>query len=87
MDNRARTSQRMVALSETQKHPFLKRLFKGMKSDDVSMIVNFIRESEGLEVNEFEKKINRLFIDKGDLKPRKWKEISEVLSVVNTKAR
>jgi hypothetical protein len=78
---------RLNALSYIRSHPWLHRLFKGLKSYDIALMENFIIENDSLDSNEFEKKINRLFLDQGDAKPRRWKEISEILSSANSHAK
>lgn len=66
-----------------KKHPWFSKLFLKMKKDDDLFCINFIDDNKDLKNDEFEKKVNRVFIDKSD-KPKNWKIISEILTCINT---
>lgn len=64
-------------------HPWFSRLFVKLKQADDSFCLDFIKQNEHLSKDDFEKKVNRVFIDKSD-KPKNWKIILEILTCINT---
>lgn len=56
------------------------RLLPKLKKAGEETVVTFIRENEELAVGEWEKKVQRLFLDK-EQKPANWTLINEVLIV------
>lgn len=64
-------------------HPWHKRTFLKMSPEHLRTITDFIARNGGLTTEPFELAVNRLYIDQLE-KPKKWKEISEFLSIYNT---
>lgn len=63
-------------------HPWLGKSFKKLKKSDLEICFKFLKDFESLDKNDFEFKLNRLFLDKD--KPKNWMIISELLSNVNS---
>lgn len=63
-----------------------KRIISRLSESDHELAISFFTANGGLNNDELEMKINRLFLDMKD-KPKRWKEIAELLSATNTKSR
>jgi hypothetical protein len=63
--------------------PFYGRLMKKLSTADLDIILSFCENSISLDRNEFEHRANRFFMDRE--KPKNWKIISEILSVINAR--
>jgi predicted nuclease of restriction endonuclease-like RecB superfamily len=74
---------RINSLEIAINHPFLRKGFQKLKKSDIDFLYNFINENMNLNTEEFEKTINRFFLDK-QIKPKNWNIISELLSSSNT---
>lgn len=73
--------RRQQRVEELKSHPWLKRLFKGLRGPELAMIEAFCATNAGADKNEFEARVNRMFMDRE--KPKRWKEILEVLANAN----
>jgi len=71
---------------ETTNHPMISRLHKRLKIEEKLMIHDFIMDFGEMNNEQFEIKINRLFLDQTE-KPKHWKEILEVLSCINSRSK
>lgn len=67
-------------------HPLemISRNFKKLKKDEMELSLKFIEENSHLDRNDFEYKLNRLFMDNRN-PPKNWKIILELLSMTNSK--
>lgn len=66
-------------------HPWIgKKLMNRLSFEDKEIILKFLDENLSLDPSQFELKINRLWMDQKD-KPKRWKEILEILSNMNSK--
>ncbi len=63
-------------------HPWLKRVFKRLSEKDINFAMSFIDRHDSLGKGEFEKAVNRIFIDVE--RPKHYKEILELLSCSNS---
>lgn len=73
---------RLELFKSYSKHPWLSRVYARLKLNEITLIEDFINENNLLNKHDFEIKINRMFIDK--TKPKKWKEILELLICCNS---
>lgn len=67
------------------KHPWFQRLISRLTRKEVLLAEGFLIENEALNRNDFDFKMNRLFLDKE--KPRNWAIILELLMISNTEAK
>ncbi len=65
-------------------HPHHKKTLGKLGSSDRDVMLKFIKENATLSRDDFEMKVNRLFIDQTD-KPPKWAYIMELLSIMNSR--
>lgn len=72
---------------ELERHPLgmIKKDFKKLKKDEMELSLRFIEENSHLDRNDFEFKLNRLFLDKENNKPKNWKIILQLLSMTNSR--
>lgn len=54
---------RLDNLENLKKHPYQKRLFKGLSSAELSQVTEFIRENEHLSADEYAMKVSRWLLD------------------------
>lgn len=73
---------RLNKFNSFSSHPWFSRIFSKLKTDDVNFAVRFISENSSLEKGQFEMAVNRMFI--GKEKPKRWKEIMELLTCCNS---
>jgi hypothetical protein len=68
-----------------ENHPLtmIQNGFKKLKRDELLIGINFIIQNDSLNKDDFEYKLNRLFMDKLE-KPKNWTNILELLSITNT---
>lgn len=78
---------RVLALREIPDHAWLGRLWKRLKNEDMDLIIRFVEDRCQQDFATFEMGVNRMFLDLGDAKPKRWKEISEILCCVNSQGR
>jgi hypothetical protein len=78
--------RRLAAYRSIQSHPWLGRSWQKLSETDRQAVLSFIEAFKDLDIGPFELKINRLFLDQPE-KPRRWKEISEILTCINTDAK
>lgn len=79
-----KTDKRLEAFHSFNDHAWLKRLYKKLGPNELSMCTTFIAVHEGVSADVFEMAVNRMFIDKP--KTRNWRVIMELLSCANTRA-
>lgn len=72
----------MSYLDQLTKHPYYSKMVGKLSESDKKIIEEFILSNNSLDRNQFEHLANRYFIDKP--KPKNWKLISELLSVINS---
>lgn len=65
---------------------WFKRVYARLKPNEVEFCRRFIRQHNDLDQNEFEKAVNRCFLDKPLMREnyRNWKCILELLAASNT---
>lgn len=73
---------RLTAFHGYESHAWLGRLYKKLTADDLNLCIDFINQNWELDKNDFEKKVNRLFLDKE--KTKNWKLITELLICANS---
>lgn len=71
-------------LEEIAIHPWHKRIWGKLGEIDRLFIERFALEHFSKDRNAFEMKVNRVFMDQPE-KPKRWKEILEVLTVYNSR--
>lgn len=72
---------RLKNFENLKTHPWLSRIYNKLSTSEIDFAVNFIKTNDALSKSEFEFKVNRVFINKE--KPKRWKEISELLVCSN----
>ncbi len=77
---------RMKNLNDLKEHPWISKLFGKINQKDMDFLIYEIEESDGLDTDQWESRINRLFIDNPN-KPKRWKELSEILSSINSRTK
>ena len=65
-------------------HAWLSRVYSRLSPADITTAYEFMTAKSHLSKGEFDFAINRMFIDKGDAKPKRWKEIQELLTCANS---
>lgn len=70
-------------LNWASSHPWFERLYLKLKKDDIKIMVDFLEMNLNLNKGDFEFKLNRLFLYNPN-KSKRWKEISELLMVINS---
>lgn len=69
------------AIRELGDHPWFCRVVARLGDADREVIEDFISRSRELELSAFEMAVNRMFLDRE--RPRRWREIMELLTVAN----
>lgn len=69
---------RQQKFDELKNHPYLSKLFKKLKNEDLIFCEKFLEETKALTKDEFATKVIRLNLDNPN-KPKAWKEIEELL--------
>lgn len=64
-------------------HAWFKKLFKKLHKEEVKLCLFFLQSNAGLSKGDFERAVNRLFLDNKD-KPTNWPIISELLTCANS---
>jgi hypothetical protein len=72
---------RMNIIDELFKHPYLGKSFKKLKTDDMALINNWVRDNIKLNGDELQLSSVRMFMDKSD-KPKRWTSIMELASCI-----
>lgn len=75
-------SIRLEKLKSFKTHPWFKKLYVKLSNRDLKFMHETLIQFDHLSKDEYEFKINRLFLDVKD-KPRYWKEIQELLANSN----
>lgn len=75
-------NKRMENFLSLEKHPMLGRRFRSLSPDQVSECEAFIICNALLNSDDFEKAVNRMFLDA--VKPKNYKDILELLSCANS---
>jgi len=70
-------NRRLRHFEKLKTHAWYSKLFKKLSAKDISFCESFLKEHEGMSVNDFEMQVNRLFLT-GD-KPKSHLEINELL--------
>lgn len=76
---------RAEAFQELKAHPWHKRTFAKLSSEELGLCLSFLEENAALPREEFEKAVNRMFLD-SVVKPKRWTMVLELLSLSNTRA-
>ncbi len=71
------------AFKSYQTHPWLKKPYAKLKLGDRAAVFYFIQKNAALSKGDFEKAINRMFLDKD--KPKNWTVILELLTCANSR--
>lgn len=79
--------ERLNRFKELETDPWFSRVWKKLKKSDIQICIDFINENNDLGIEDFEMKMNRFFLDKGDLKPKRHLEIIELIMISNSKSR
>ena len=75
-------NKRMENFLSLEKHPMLGRRFRKLSPDQVNECKAFIVCNNSLNNDDFEKAVNRMFLDVA--KPRNYKDMLELLSCSNS---
>jgi len=75
-------SIRLQKLESFKTHPWFKKLYAKLASRDCIFMLETLNKLDHLAKDEFEFKVNRLFLGVDD-KPKHWKEIIELLNSCN----
>jgi hypothetical protein len=78
-------SNRLILFNNFKNHAWLSRVFDRLKNSDLDIAIRFIETNDHLDIGNFELAINRMFLDKE--KPRRYKEILELLTCANSALR
>lgn len=62
-------------------HPWLKKSFARLTDQDINLCLDIIGKFSG---DDFEPYLNRVFLDRPELRSHNWKIIQELLSCTNT---
>lgn len=74
--------RREMALRGLETHPWFCRVYKRLGASDLEAMIAWAREREALSAEEWEKAVNRMYMDRE--RPRRWKEIMELLTVAGS---
>lgn len=72
---------RIEKLESLKTHPWLKKVFAKIGAGDLELMLDFCEANSESDKNEFEMRINRMFMNCA--KPKRWKEILELLANAN----
>lgn len=72
---------RIEKLESLKTHPWLRRVFAKIGKADEQLMIEFCRANAYDTKDEFEARVNRMFMDCP--KPKRWKEILELLANAN----
>lgn len=75
----------MIALDHLRIDAFYGRYFTKLKGPDLEIIHRFLEENHQLPKIDFEMRVNRLFLDQPDTRPKQWTTIIEILSAINSR--
>lgn len=64
-------------------HAWLKKSYSKLSNTSIELAEDFLRINESLNKDDFEFKVNRLFLDNSN-KPKEWVVITELLSNSNS---
>lgn len=70
-------------LDYMKNHPWMNRIYKRLNTNEIKILSDFLDQNLLDSRNDFEGKINRLFLGLEN-KPKRWKEITEILSNINS---
>lgn len=59
-------------------HPYLKKVFAKLKKEELDICLQFLKETESLNKNDFAFKTVRMFLG-NENKPKNWSVIEELL--------
>jgi tagatose-1,6-bisphosphate aldolase len=65
-----------------EKHAWYSRIFSKLNSSDIIFCLEFIRENDHFNSNDFAEAVNTAFLDNPN-KPKNWKYITELLACTN----
>lgn len=74
--------ERLIKLLGFREHPWLGRVFVRLSKADLAFMESFCVENAALGKDDFEKRVNRMFLDRE--RPKNWKLILELLANCNT---
>lgn len=69
---------RITNFESLSRHPFYSGLVRKLTRNDVNVCVEFLNRTIDLSNDDYEMKVNRMFMDK--VKPKNWAIIQELLS-------
>jgi hypothetical protein len=75
--------RRLQIFESYRTHPWLKKAYAKLKSDEIALAHGFIKSHTNLDKASFEKAINRMFLDT-PVKPKNWTVINELLTCANS---
>ncbi len=78
-------TKRIEALEALADHPWFSRIWSRLSAEDLAMMRAWAREHAELDAAAWEMAVNRMFLDRS--RPRRWREIMEMLTVAGTSAR
>lgn len=73
---------RLERFAQLADHPWLGRSYKKLSAAERFMIVNFLLETEKLDVREYVLRVNRLFLDRP--KTPRWTTVLELLDALKS---
>lgn len=76
---------RLVKFNSLKVSAWYSKLFNKLNNKDLEFCINFIETNSLLDKSEYEKSVNRLFLDQPELrlKHKSWKNIIEICSASN----
>lgn len=79
---------RCRTLAELRDHPWLRKVWAKVGQKDIYLIVTWMSERADLEYGAFDVAVQRMHMDTtAEQRPKKWKEIQELLTCLNSAAR
>jgi len=76
------TNKRLIKFENLKDDPWFKRIYSRLSKPDLELARGFLAKHATLSSDEFEFKLNRLFLDI-EAKPKRWLEITELLMISN----
>lgn len=70
---------RRKALEDLKNHPWLGRLWKRLSVAEATEMECFVNLNYMLDNGDWERAVNRLWLDRPERRPKRWKEIQELL--------
>lgn len=76
------TSNRSTKFNANKEDPWLRKLYKKLTAEELTIATDFLTKYETLDKGEFEFKVNRMFLDRK--KPKHFTIILDLLTCCNS---